>query len=93
MERRKVSTGLWTTAPPPSPVEGQVVRIEGRAPLTPGGEVTVKGIGRCTFTGVVNSDGSIEVLDGKRKAFRSAPLSRVQTVHTRTEKLRQAKDT
>lgn len=60
----------------------QTVTIPGKAPLHPGTEVTVRGLGRARYTGRVNRDGSLEVF---RRGFRAATLDRVVQVHRKAK--------
>lgn len=77
------------TGPPAPPRERHTLRLDGRLVLEPGREVTVTRIGRCSFTGEVNADGSLNVYDAAHRC-RSVMPERVTKVH-RTIKLREAK--
>lgn len=75
------------TGPPAPPRELHTLNLDGLLLLTPDREVTVKGLGRCRYTGHVNPDGSLNVYT--RRGCRSVMPERVTTVH-RTIKLRNA---
>lgn len=74
------------TGPPAPPRTLHTLDLNGHLSLTPGREVTVRGIGRCRYTGHLNPDGSIDVYG--RQGCRSVMPERVTTVH-RTIKLRE----
>lgn len=63
------------------------LNLNGHLTLSPGRECTVKGLGRCRYSGHVNADGSIDVYEATAGACRSVMPQRVTTVH-RTRKLR-----
>lgn len=74
------------TGPPAPARERHTLRLDGRLVLEPGREVTVTRLGRCSYTGYVNTDGSVDVYDNRGRC-RSVMPDRVTKVH-RTLKLR-----
>lgn len=84
--RRIPGTKLTTAEPAPQAPEPVTLDLDGRLTLTPGREVTVRGLGRCTYHGRTNPDGSLDVWTAR--GCRSVMPDRVTKVH-RTIKLKE----